>query len=279
MAVFLSVLTAALFGAGDFLGGLAGRRIRVIQVLAASHLVGLVGITFAALVLADDFIAVDLVWGAAAGVAGFVGLGLLYRGLARGPMGVVAPLTAITSAAVPAAWGVVIGGDVLSGGGWAGVAIALASIVLVSGEPAGARGVPALTVIEGLLAGTGFGFMFIILEQTDAASAPWPIVGARLLTGGGLLLVFAVRRERIVPTDPITCRLVLGLGVLDTEGDVQGRFVVQDQRPRRVVGGLPAVGLVLDEVRGNGGRRPDRVVDRAVDHGRGGRAYGLEHEE
>lgn len=219
MAVFLSVLTAALFGAGDFLGGLAGRRIRVIQVLAASHLVGLVGITFAALVLADDFIAVDLVWGAAAGVAGFVGLGLLYRGLARGPMGVVAPLTAITSAAVPAAWGVVIGGDVLSGGGWAGVAIALASIVLVSGEPAGARGVPALTVIEGLLAGTGFGFMFVILEQTDAASAPWPIVGARLLTGGGLLLVFALRRERIVPTDPITGRLVLGLGVLDTSSN------------------------------------------------------------
>lgn len=219
MAVFLSVLTAALFGAGDFLGGLAGRRIRVIQVLAASHLVGLVGITFAALVLADDFIAVDLVWGAAAGVAGFVGLGLLYRGLARGPMGVVAPLTAITSAAVPAAWGVVIGGDVLSGGGWAGVAIALASIVLVSGEPAGTRGVPALTVIEGLLAGTGFGFMFVILEQTDAASAPWPIVGARLLTGGGLLLVFAVRRERIVPTDPITGRLVLGLGVLDTSSN------------------------------------------------------------
>lgn len=213
------MLTAALFGAGDFLGGLAGRRIRVIQVLAASHLVGLVGITFAALVLADDFIAVDLVWGAAAGVAGFVGLGLLYRGLARGPMGVVAPLTAITSAAVPAAWGVVISGDVLSGGGWAGVAIALASIVLVSGEPAGTRGVPALTVIEGLLAGTGFGFMFVILEQTDAASAPWPIVGARLLTGGGLLLVFAVRRERIVPTDPITCRLVLGLGVLDTSSN------------------------------------------------------------
>ncbi len=219
MAVFLSVLTAALFGAGDFLGGLAGRRIRVIQVLAASHLVGLVGITFAALVLADDFIAVDLVWGAAAGVAGFVGLGLLYRGLARGPMGVVAPLTAITSAAVPAAWGVVIGGDVLSGGGWAGVAIALASIVLVSGEPAGTRGVPALTVIEGLLAGTGFGFMFVILEQTDAASAPWPIVGARLLTGGGLLLLFVVSRERIMPTDPITRRLVVGLGVLDTSSN------------------------------------------------------------
>ena len=219
MAVFLSVLTAALFGAGDFLGGLAGRRIRVIQVLAASHLVGLAGITLAALVLADDFIAVDLVWGAAAGVAGFVGLGLLYRGLARGPMGVVAPLTAITSAAVPAVWGVVIGGDVLSGGAWAGVAIALASIVLVSGEPAGRRGVPALTVIEGLLAGAGFGFMFVILEQTETASAPWPIVGARLLTGGGLLLLFVVSRERIMPTDPITRRLVVGLGVLDTSSN------------------------------------------------------------
>lgn len=216
MAVFLSLLTAALFGTGDFLGGLAGRRVRVLQVLAVSHLVGLVGITIAALFLADEFIAVDLAWGALAGASGFVGLGLLYRGLARGPMGVVAPLTAITSAAVPAAWGVLVDDDALSGGAWLGVGFALAAIALVSWAPTGGQSVTTMVVLEALLAGAGFGFMFVVLGQTDPASAPWSIVGGRLLTGGALLLFFLARREQIVPPDQTSRRLLVGLGGFDT---------------------------------------------------------------
>lgn len=205
-----------MFGTGDFFGGLAGRRVRVLQVLAVSHLVGLAGITVAALVLAERFIAVDLAWGAFAGASGFVGLGLLYRGLARGPMGVVAPLTAITSAAVPAAWGVLVDGDSLSSGAWLGVGVALAAIALVSWAPTQGQPVTAIVVGEALMAGAGFGFMFVILDQTDPASAPWSIVGGRLLTGGALLLFFLARREQVVPPDRTTRQLLVGLGAFDT---------------------------------------------------------------
>lgn len=216
MGVFLSLLTAAMFGTGDFFGGLAGRRIRVLHVLAVSHLVGLVGITIASLLLADRFVAVDLAWGALAGSSGFVGLGLLYRGLARGPMGVVAPLTAITSAAVPAAWGVLVNGDALSGAAWLGVGCALAAIALVSWAPTQGQPVTGAVVAEALAAGAGFGFMFIVLDQTDPSSAPWPIVGGRLLTGGCLFLWFTARRRQLVPADPTTRRLLVGLGAFDT---------------------------------------------------------------
>lgn len=219
MAVFLSLLTAALFGTGDFLGGLAGRRVRVLQVLAVSHLVGLVGITVASLLLADRFIAADLAWGALAGASGFVGLGLLYRGLARGPMGVVAPLTAITSAAVPALWGVVVDGDTLSAGAWLGVGFALVAIALASWTPTDGQPITAAIVAEALLAGCGFGFMFVILDQTDPASAPWSIVGGRLLTAGCLLAWFRVRRERLVPPDQLSRRLLVGLGAFDTSSN------------------------------------------------------------
>ena len=216
MAVLLSLLTAALFGAGDFLGGLAGKRMRVLQVLAVAHLVGLVSITAASFVLADRFIAADFWWGMVASVAGLVGLGLLYRGLARGPMGVVAPLTAITSAAVPALWGVGVGGDALALIGWIGVALAFAAIGLVSWAPAAGARITVQGVLEALLAGMGFGVMFVLLDQTDPASAPWPIVGARLLTAGGLLLFFLARRESIRPPDVASRSLVIGLGVVDT---------------------------------------------------------------
>ena len=212
----LSLLTAASFGTGDFLGGLAGKRMRVIQVVVVSHLVGLVGITIASLVLAERFVAVDLVWGALGGSAGGIGIALLYRGLARGPMGVVAPLTAITSAAVPSLWGVIVNGERLAGLAWLGVAIALVAIGLVSWSPGGGERLTAQAVLEALLAGAGFGLMFVALDQTDAASAPWPIVGARLFTSSILVAVFLIRRERILPTARSDRRLLLGAGLIDT---------------------------------------------------------------
>ncbi|MEM9518644.1 MAG: DMT family transporter [Actinomycetota bacterium] len=217
MAILLSLLTAAAFGSGDFLGGLAGKRMRVLQVVAVSHLVGLCGITIASLLLAERFVAGDLAWGALGGCAGGTGIALLYRGLARGPMGVVAPLTAITSASVPAVFGVVGNGERLALLAWIGVALALVAIGLVSATTPGTgeRLTPRATG-EALLAGVGFGLMFVALDQTDAASAPWPIVGARLLTSTLLVLVFVLRRERIVPADAGDRRLLLGAGLIDT---------------------------------------------------------------
>lgn len=216
MGVFLSLLTAAMFGTGDFFGGLAGKRMRVLHLLAVSHLIGLFSILAASLVLAERFSATDIAWGMVAGLSGIVGLGLLYQGLARGPMGVVAPLTAITSAAVPALWGVAVDGDDLAAIGWLGVGLALAAIGLVSWAPTVEAPITLRGVLEALMAGVGFGVMFILLDQTDPASAPWPIVGGRLLTAGGLLLYFLARRESIMPPDATSRSLVVGLGLFDT---------------------------------------------------------------
>ena len=216
MAILLSLMTAALFGTGDFLGGLAGKRMRVLQVVLVSHLVGLVGITAASVVLAERFIAGDLLWGALGGAAGGVGIALLYRGLAQGPMGVVAPLTAITSAAVPAGWGLVVNGDRLGPSAALGVLTALVATGLVSWAPDERRDATARVIGEALLAGAGFGLMFVALDQTASASAPWPIVGARLLTCSVLLAVFAARRDHVLPSASQDRRLLLGAGLVDT---------------------------------------------------------------
>lgn len=217
MAVFLALLTAALFGTGDFVGGLAGKRMSVLRVLAVSHTVGLVGITIGAVVLAERFIVEDLIWGALSGVAGFIGLALLYRGLARGPMGVVAPLTAITSAAVPAGWGVLVNDETLAATAWVGVVVALVAIGLASAAPTDGAPITATAIGEALLAGTGFGLMFIGLDQTAEASAPWPIVGGRIMTVGIVAVFFVViRRESPLPPRRADLRLPAIGGVLDT---------------------------------------------------------------
>ena len=217
MAITLALLTAALFGTGDFLGGLAGKRMSVLRVLAISHTIGLVLITIGAVVIADEFLLRDLAWGALAGIAGFIGLALLYQGLARGPMGVVAPLTAITSAAVPAGWGLLIDDESLAGTAWIGVVVALLAIGLVSASPIEQSSVSLAAILEALLAGVGFGLMFVGLDQTVEASAPWPVVGGRLMTVSAMaVFFFIVKRESPLPSVRADIRLPAIAGLVDT---------------------------------------------------------------
>ena len=95
MAVFLSLITSVLYGSGDFLGGLSSRRNTQTQVLITVSLAGTLPLLCVAPLFTSSFTIKDLLLGALAGIFGAGGLGIFYRGLARGPMSLVAPLTAI----------------------------------------------------------------------------------------------------------------------------------------------------------------------------------------
>ena len=61
MAVLLGLLSAAAFGAGDFLGGFATKRTALLQVVLGQQLTGLVAATaLASVVDADDLTAAKL---------------------------------------------------------------------------------------------------------------------------------------------------------------------------------------------------------------------------
>ncbi len=220
--ILLSLATAAVFGTGDFFGGLATKRASVVQVIAGSHLVGLAGVVLASVALAESFDARDLALGAVGGVFGGIGVAFLYRRLAVGPMQIVAPLTAITSAVVPVTWGALIG-ERLSAVVWLGIAVGLVAIALVSysDEPtATGQAVTVRVVGESLLAGCGFGALFILLDATDASSAPWPVVGARLATSLALTGLLVLRRESVLPPDRAVVALVVATGLFDTGANV-----------------------------------------------------------
>lgn len=226
MAIILGLLTAACFGAGDFFGGLSSKRVSVTVVIALSHLIGLASVTGAALLLADEFLARDFGIGVVAGAAGGVGVALLYRGLARGPMAVVAPLTAITSAAVPALWGV-LNGETFTRVAWVGIVLAGIAIVLTSlpADRVARAPIDVRVIAESLLAGSLFGVLFILFDSTSADTAPWPVVGARLLTSSLLLTwLLTSRRGELLPLLSKHQRSVLGLivltGLFDTGANV-----------------------------------------------------------
>ena len=70
-------------------------------------------------------------WGAAAGLAGGIGVALLYRALAIGSMAVVAPVTAVCAVTLPVAVAIALG-ERPGMGPTAGIALAILAIVLVS---------------------------------------------------------------------------------------------------------------------------------------------------
>src|SRR6187551_1478768 len=99
----LALLGAASWGTGDFLGGVAARRIHVLAVLVLSQAIGLGGAVVWLLASGDGMPgAGDLLPAAGAGACGAIGLAALYRGMAVGAMGIVAPISA-ASPVVPLA--------------------------------------------------------------------------------------------------------------------------------------------------------------------------------
>ncbi|MCW5749027.1 MAG: DMT family transporter [Alphaproteobacteria bacterium] len=192
LGVSLALLAAAVYGAGDFVGGLATRRISVLFVVGAGQVAGLAALALLSCSLAADLVRHDdLLWGAASGVSTAVGITLLYRALATGRMSVAAPVTALAALSLP----VLVA---YAGGewpGWAptlGIALAAVSVTLISREedrPDGAAGSAARALALSLAAGFGIGVFYITMKQTQAASGLWPLVAARAVSAAIFLAV------------------------------------------------------------------------------------------
>lgn len=196
-AIVLSLLAAAVYGAGDFVGGLAARRVSVLFVVGIGQVVGLIGLAALSLLLpAAQVRPADLWWGAASGLSTAVGITLLYKALATGRMSVVAPITALCALAVPVVFAIVVGLTVglLAA---AGIAVAAVAVALISREPDRAEALQTATlraVALAVAAGLGIGVFYVTMGRTDPASGLWPLVAARcvstaLFALGGLALL------------------------------------------------------------------------------------------
>ena len=189
----------------------------VLAVLGVSQLVGAVAVGVWTLVAAEPFLGAGATAAAmTAGVCGAVGLGALYRGMAIGAMGVVAPISSV-AAAIPFAYGVARG-ERPSLVQFAGVVVALAGLVFVSRAPGATRAVSAGVGLA-LIAALGFGFYFVFLGAGADDSVPWTVLVARLTSSAlALSAVLAVgatlrvERALLVP--------VLAVGLCDTGANV-----------------------------------------------------------
>lgn len=134
----------------------------------------------------------DLLLSVVAGVAGIVGLLLLYGALASGRMGLVAPVSGVLAAALP-----VVAGTLLEGSAGiartAGIALGILAVVVVARPSADGSGRDG--ALRGIAAGCGFGCYAIVVGAISPGHVWFPLAIARVVAFAVVVGAIAVRRE------------------------------------------------------------------------------------
>jgi uncharacterized membrane protein len=205
--------SALAWGAADFCGGKASRRVDARAVVVVAHASSLPLLALSLAMTGGGPAAADLGWGFLAGLCGGVALVLLYGALATGVMSVVAPVTAVTAALLPLAVGLVV--DPTPGPvELAGVCVAVVAIGLVSAAPGEGAAVSSRVLALSVAAGAGLGLFYVLLEPVRAGAGLWPLVGIRAAT---LLVGLAMLAQARIPPrlDRRSLVWAVGAGALD----------------------------------------------------------------
>ncbi len=216
MTYFLAVLSSVAYGAADFLGGLATKRSALFAVVVFSQLSGLILVLLSLPVLPPSSpTAIDIAWGAAAGLAGGIGVALLYRALAIGVMSVIAPVTAVCAVLIPLIVGVALG-ERPTVPAMLGVVLAIVAIVLVS-QTDGERA--ATGVLMAIASGMAIGIFLVFLARTGPSAGLWPLITARVVSVSFFTVAGLLTRERLTPHRQ-SMSIVIGGGALDMVANI-----------------------------------------------------------
>ncbi|MDA3664646.1 DMT family transporter [Mycobacterium xenopi] len=218
----LALASAIGFGASDFVGGVAARRVAALRVVLVSYPTAMVLLGALAAIVGGPIRAGALLWGALGGLSQACGAWWLYAALGAGPISVVSPLAAMLTAGVPVVVGVALGdrpGLVPA----VGIGLALVAVVLLGRDTADRDGRPhrfTLTVAWLTIgAGVGFGLNFVLIHQAPAESRLWPLLFARMAATALVIAVAALSRNLQVPSGS-SLRLALIAAVLDASANV-----------------------------------------------------------
>ena len=219
LAIICGIAAAASFGTGDFCGGFATKRIRVYNVLIISQLLGLVLLAGLAVVLEEPIPSgSNLVFGGLAGLFGTIGLVALYIGLARGRMGIVASVSAVVGAVLPIIIGILMEG-VPTTNQLFGLLLGLCAIWYLAGG-GGATSVHPHELGLPILAGVGFGFFFILIDQVSETAIFWPLATARVVSITMILALIVARRQKVQAPWNRQMIIIVLAGIFDAAGNI-----------------------------------------------------------
>jgi drug/metabolite transporter (DMT)-like permease len=232
MVILLGLAAGVLYGTGDFLGGLATRRVQVLAVLMLAETAGVIVAVPAAAMSPGPARLAGLAWGISAGLVGGLGLIIFYVGLAAGPMSVVAPVSGLVSTILPVA-AALAEGERPRAEVYAGALLCLAAIVLASsagvGDPARGPRAPraGLTGVGravgyGIASGASFGLFFLLIRNAGQSGELWPVAAGRIGELAVVLIAAAVLRRSLMPRGAgfILLLAVAGAGAIDVVANI-----------------------------------------------------------
>lgn len=216
MGVVLGLLVAACFGSGDFLGGVASRRAPTVPVLAVSQVAALTGAVVMALTIGGHVRGHAVLLGAIAGLLNVAAIGCLYRGLAVGQMGQVAPIAAVIGAVLPVVWGVGVSHEHPGALEVVGIVLAVIAAAMLSIERTGAKRVEfGRALLLAAAAGFGFGISLVLFAAAShRGNGLWPVLSARVAAFVAVwVFLWFVRRPKALVEVPKM--VAAGAGLLD----------------------------------------------------------------
>lgn len=223
-AIVLALLSAAGYGASDFLAGWASRSTSYRRVAVLVQGVGALVVVAALPWVEGTSSAGALLWGGVSGLGAALGTMALYYGLAAGQMAVAGPISGVGAAALPVLIGLVLG-ERPSAITLVGIAVALPAVWLVARNKhdpvrtaTARRGTGA-----GLLAGVGFGLLFVALAQAPSDSGLWPgaaSVVVAALSVATVSLFDRAGRGPVTRIEPHVWASGIAAGVLGAAGPV-----------------------------------------------------------
>lgn len=213
----LSLTAVGVWGTSDFLGGVGARRANAFLFTAIVHVSGMVVVGAIALLTHVPFPGVEsLLWSLLAGALGGLALVFFYRALSGGNMGLIAPVAAVLSAAIPTVMTAFADGfpgtrQVL------GFILAGIGVWLISRTEGDAGRPEGLGVA--VLAGIGFAGFYLCTHQAGNASALWVATVSRLASFlvTGAIVFFGGHLRRV--SAPVVVIAVVA-GILDISGSV-----------------------------------------------------------
>jgi drug/metabolite transporter (DMT)-like permease len=247
LAILAGLGSAVGFGVGDFGGGLASRRTNPYLVVLVGQITGVVALLLIAFWQSPPLPpTADLLAAAVAGIMGTLGVVRFYGELARGRMGVVAPLTAVVTVTIPVLFGSLTEG-LPQPTHLVGILLAVASIWLITQSSVGAP-VTLRDLANILLMGLLFSIFIVVIGTISDRSIVWPITASRSASIPILIAIVAFTRGRGIAVTRGQMPLLVFVGLLDVCGS--GLFAVSSALGRLDIAAVitslyPAVTVLL----------------------------------
>ncbi|QDO03387.1 EamA family transporter [Streptomyces sp. RLB3-17] len=215
IALLLALGSSLAYGCADFLGGLGARKAHVLRTVMIAAPASLAVELLLWPFLGASFSAGALGWGAASGIASAAAFALLYRTLAIGPMNVLSPVTALVSAVLPVAVGL-LQGEHLGTAGLVGLPLALVAVILVSaGHGAGSARPSRTALLSAFGAGGAIALQLVFLHQAPSDTGVAPLIIGRAVSSAVILAAAGLMYRRLGSERPAYA-MSTAAGVLDS---------------------------------------------------------------